>query len=259
MNTGNKNPWLNGTEKPPATCEVCKIQWECLRGREDRGMGKMARMVLWKCDCMLRWFAVISELSTSWQASPPQPIRMLKDASSSTWTPNLQHPRGGRNRISNVNNRHTFNNTTSTVLSTLEMSHRLYRLLCRSYILSKGLWAEAERGEQSPPWTPECLRCSWPHARVLREVPAAPSLSTGKRKSQSCDRLIKSSWNRFAYTNTGTYRKQKVYRESFMHMMITSFVDAKISEKHQNENSDREQNLDSCDRNPDAPRGKSRR
>lgn len=129
----------------------------------------------------------------------------------------------------NIHEYHTFNNTTSTVLSTLEMSHKLYRLLWRSYILSRQAGVE----QQSPPWTP-----GWPrpgalqtsHIRAQRSprVSACPSLLAGKRKSQSCDQLIKSSQSRFARTgNTGTYSKQKIFEESFRHIGLFWFATAK--------------------------------
>lgn len=100
---------------------------------------------------------------------------------------------------------HTFNSTTSTALSTLEMSHKLYRLLCRSYILS-------EYPEQSQPLIPGEDSASKPAhpnpcADVFSKGPRAlaekkpllseshsvwPALPTGRRKKyQHCDWLIK--------------------------------------------------------------------
>lgn len=307
--TGHFNPrsdhwkWKALTErhrkKPPAMRKVYKSWHECLRAA-DRGTGKMARKrspeacLHATADHLL----VRQYQATSCLASPHKPIRIPKGASSSTWSPSPQHPaRGsagrarGRSKLADINKHHTFNNTTSTVLSTLEMSHRLYRLLWRSYILSTRPQAEAKRGEQSPPWTPEWPRCcalpttrtrarrSPPRLLALRSTPACPSLLTGKRKSQSCDRLIKSSWNRFAYAgDAGTYSKQKVLRESFLRIwLLLFFVAAKngislpviLITKSFPGNFDiqkapewkswqrKEQKPDECNR--DAPRGESRR
>lgn len=142
------------------------------------------------------------------------------------------------------------------------MSHKLYRLLCRSYILSK----KAGMEQQSPPWTQGCPRpgaLQTSHIRAQRSprVSACPSLLAGKRKSRSCNQLIKSS-SRFACTgNAGTYSKQKVFEESSIHTRLFWFATAKngislpvrviikkvfqttlISKKHQNENLARREN-----------------
>lgn len=159
------------------------------------------------------------------------------------------------------------------------MSHRLYRLLWRSYILSKELGAE----EQSPPWTlgsPRVPDLSHPCSEEspCLSTPACPSFLTGKQKSQRCARLIKSSWNGFAYTgNAGTYSKQKIFEDSFIHIGLFFFATAKngislpvtviIIKKCFPDNFDiqkapewkscpkREQKPDVCSRNTDTPSG----